>query len=555
MLVPSIFCFLTVLSLLGYSYLFKKLTNKNKEINILNYEIFYGIVVIIFFFFLINFFFPLKNFTLIIFIFGFILFIIGRKKKIFQIKISYYFYLIFIVNFISYYNGPNVDSPMYHLQTLNWMIFHKINLGITNLNIRFGGNSSWHSFLALTNISIKSLSLKYYLSSIIFAITTYSIFFKKKYFLSDIYLFLSICFLLTYTFIHPFVNGPILNHLGNPEVDIVAMFLFIYCFYYFLKFYEKDFIRSDNSINFFIIIIFLAITIKISNISLMFLLLIILFTSSKYKIFNLSNVFIAVTSLFWLIRSFFTSGCFIFPVRKTCLDTEWSDPAYVEYIGQVIQSYTRDTRLRAKWVDFDHTLFSSDWFIPWFKDYYLNTALLKISSVIFLISLIVFFFILIAESFKKNKKNKKNKSKKSFYFIIMIFYLIAIYIWLKAPEVRFASGMIISLPCILLAIVIDKIELNKYFSSKRTLCVVFGIFFLILFKHSGIFNLNHLILINKGNTNYEGIIKIATVNGVEIFLSENAKCGDFPKICVNKKKENYKIKNKLNYRIFVSENK
>ena len=43
--------------------------------------------------------------------------------------------------------------PLYHLQTLNWIILNKINLGITNLNIRFGVNSSWHSFLALMNIS------------------------------------------------------------------------------------------------------------------------------------------------------------------------------------------------------------------------------------------------------------------------------------------------------------------------------------------------------------------------------------------------------------------
>jgi energy-coupling factor transporter transmembrane protein EcfT len=330
------------------------------------------------------------------------------------------------------------------------------------------------------------------------------------------------------------------------------MFLFIYCFYYFLKFYEKNFVRDDNSINFFIIIVFLAVTTKISNISLMFLLFIILFSNKKYNLFNFSNVFVAITSLFWLTRSFFISGCFVFPIKKTCLDTQWSDPIQTEYIGQVIQSYTRDTRLRAKWTDFDYTLYTNDWFIPWFKDYFLNTALLKISSVIFIISLILFVFILFSESFKKNKKKEY---KKNFYFTILIFYFIAIYIWLKAPEVRFASGMIISLPCILLAIVIDKFEFNKYFSNKRTLFIVFGLFFLILIKHSEKFNFEHLILINKGNIQHNNIEKIATVNGVEIYQSMSSQCGDFPKICVNKKKQKYEIVNKLNYRIFVSEKK
>ena len=541
MIVPSIFCFLTVLSLFGYSYLYKRLTSKDREINILNYEIFYGILVIIFLSLLINFFFPLKNFTIILFILGLVVFFLGYKKKIFQVKISYYFFLIFIINFISYYNGSNVDSPLYHLQTLNWMILHKINLGITNLNIRFGVNSSWHSFLALTNITFNSLSLKYYLSSIIFSITTYSLFFKKNYFISDIYLFLSICFLLTYTFIHPFINGPILNQLGNPEVDTVAMFLFIYCFYYFLKFYEKNFVRDNNSINFFIIIVFLAVTIKISNISLMFLLFVILFSNRKYNLFNFSNILVGITSLFWLTRSFFISGCFVFPVKKTCLDTKWNDLAQIEYQGQVIQSYTRDTRLREKWTDFDHTLYSNDWFIPWFKDYFLNTALLKISSMIILISLILFIFILIIESFKKNIKNKKKKNTKSFYFTILIFYFIAIYIWLKAPEVRFASGMIISLPCILLAFMIDRFEFNKYFSNKRVLFIIFGLFFLIINKHYEKFNFEHLVNINKGNRSYDNIVKIATVKGVEIYQSMSSQCRDFPKICVNIKKKNMKL--------------
>ena len=186
----------------------------------------------------------------------------------FKFKLDdYFFYYIKYVdpkiivthndNYISFYNGPNVDSPLYHLQALNWMILNKINLGITNLNIRFGVNSSWHLFLALTNISILSLQLKFYLSSIIFAILSYSVLFKKKYLISDLYLFLSISFLLTYTLIHPFVNGPILNQLGNPEVDTVAMFLFIFCFYTFLKFYENDFKVNNSSINFIIIMIFI----------------------------------------------------------------------------------------------------------------------------------------------------------------------------------------------------------------------------------------------------------------------------------------------------------
>ena len=76
MIAPSILCFLVIVSLFGYSYGCKKLIYRNKEIYILNQDIFYGILVLIFFSLLINFFFPLKNFTIIIFVVGLFLFFI-----------------------------------------------------------------------------------------------------------------------------------------------------------------------------------------------------------------------------------------------------------------------------------------------------------------------------------------------------------------------------------------------------------------------------------------------------------------------------------------------
>ena len=80
---------------------------------------------------------------------------------------------------------------------------------------------------------------------------------------------------------------------------------------------------------------------------------------------------------------------------------------------------------------------------------------------------------------------------------------------------------------------------------------IFGLFSLLIFKHSNKFDLRHLILINKGNyVDFEHIKKIADLDGVEIFHSVKSKCGDFPKICVNKKKKNYEIIQKYNYRIF-----
>ena len=110
--------------------------------------------------------------------------------------------------------------------------------------------------------------------------------------------------------------------------------------------------------------------------------------------------------------------------------------------------------------------------------------------------------------------------------------------------------MIISLPCFLLTIVCNKLKIDRYFRHNYTLSAIMFLFLLIFFKHLGNFELNHLYTINKGNKDYKFIKKIADVNGVEIFQSLHSQCGDFPKICVNKKKENYKIDQKFSYRVF-----
>ena len=226
---------------------------------------------------------------------------------------------------------------------------------------------------------------------------------------------------------------------------------------------------------------------------------------------------------------------FNFSDKKTCIETSWTDINQTDFISKVIQSYTRDTRLRDRWTDFDYTIYSNDWFIPWFKDYFLNTSLLKISTFLIVFSLIALIFLNI---FQNKQINKKKRFFKSFFIYIfsICFFSLAIYIWLKAPEIRFGTGLIISLPCFLLVLVCNKLKIHRYFKHNYSLSSIIFLFLLILFKHLESFELNHLYTINKGNKDYSFIKKIADVDGVEIFHSLNSQCGDFPKICVNKKK-------------------
>jgi hypothetical protein len=548
MIFSSSLCFLTLLSLFGYSYIFKKLIKNTNQI-ILNQDIFFGIFLAIFLSLFFNFFFPLKYFSLPVLILGIIFFIVGYKKKIYQIKLRYHLIFIFLINFFSFYNGVNVDSPMYHLQLINWMTLHKINLGITNLEIRFGMNSSWHSFLALMNISTSYFSTKFYLSSIIFSIICYeSISKKKNIFLNDIYLFLSISFLITYSFLHPFVNGPILNQLGNPEVDTVSMFLYIFVLYLYLRICESEGQNKNYLINLFVILIFLSISFKISNISLILLLISIIITNKSYKILNISNVLVLFATVFWFIKNFLISSCIIYPIKFTCLNTSWLNISDIERHAKIIQSFARDTRLRDKYMNFDYTLYSNDWFLPWVNDYFFNTAILKISSVLFLLSFFIlslsFFF-----SFLKKKIVKINYNVIS----VVIFFVFSIYIWFKVPEVRFGYGFIISLPCFFLACILNKFSNLNYLSSKNIMISIFVLLFLLSSKHFKEFEQEHLIQNNRNNSDYTNIVKIGSFEGTDIYHSTNSQCGDYLEICVNEKKNSYEIISKFNYRIFLSD--
>ena len=62
-----IFNFLVLLSLLGYSFFFKRIINNNKSIIVNISDFFYGLFFILFLSLLINLFFPLKIFTRAIF--------------------------------------------------------------------------------------------------------------------------------------------------------------------------------------------------------------------------------------------------------------------------------------------------------------------------------------------------------------------------------------------------------------------------------------------------------------------------------------------------------
>ncbi len=547
MLITFIANILALKIVFGYSYLFKNFINTKNDVKVYNIDFVYGIFFLSFILIFFNFFIAIFKIKIIILIVGFILFIIGIKKK--NIKISYFKIVSFILIFsiFTYWNYNNVDSPVYHIQTIKWIHDYKITFGLAVLDWHYALNSIWHILLSLFNFQYKGFNLFY-----VFTLVPISIFLaetlnNEKYSISNLCIYYCSLFLILFSLIHPYKNGIIFNHLGNPEVDIIGMVFFILTGYIFLKNYEDD---EKYDFNLLLICSIICPFIKLTYIGSLFFPLII-FYKKKYNLnifFSKLGIFLSSIILLQMIRSYILNSCLLFPIKFTCIPSKWSlSNDQVQFYLNQTQSFARDTRLREKYTNFDYTIHSNDWIIPWVKDYFINDAFLNISFFIFFSSLI--FFIL--NKFKGNKKININVDK--LYPSMLLLFLINFFIWFKAPEIRFGWGILIFFPSLLFTISIINLnyfsKIYKRYSSK----FLFLICVLLVLKNINNFRFENIILPFEKSFDYSQINIIYKSNDIDVYKSNDWKCADFKKICINKPKKNYSLKYINNY-LFISTN-
>ena len=542
--------YLLLLVILGYSFVLKRITFNSNDLIIENIDILYGLALLIFISLFFNFFYPLIHLKLITIIFGFLIFIYAAYKKIFKLNFLLYFIIIFFITYIAYYSNMNIDSPMYHLQVIKWLSFHKISFGLSNLEIRLGFNSSWHSLVALLDLSIYKFSAKYYISALILSSLIYeTVRRKSKLNYSDIFLYLTISFLIFYSFLHPFGNGVILNHLGNPERDIIGMLFFFLIIFFFLKTLENP-ENNKNFINLLILSLFLCITTRLMMSPMVILLLIILLKDKKYEIINFTTILLFIASILWVLRSFFLSGCLFFPFYQTCFKTGWAvNIKEVQFFVEEAMRISRTLPTRNGVGDPNFSLHGYDWIPQWINDYFFSAALLQIGSIIIITTC---FILLIISFFKKYKvKNTINRYDLSIFICVIII----IFFWfISAPETRYALGPLISLPCFFIILLFKKLNLKEFFLDKNTkLSVIMGtLFFLLISKNISYFQFSDLYKDDKIIHNYSHIEKIGKFNDVNYFWG-NFLCTDFKEICVNTVKKNYVIDEILNYKVYKSD--
>ena len=529
-----------IFCILGYSGFLKKIILNNKNFEITSIDFIYGFSFLIFISILLNFLIPLRNITLVIILLGFFLFTYFFYNKNYKLSIFKLALISFFLIFISHEQGISYDSQLYHLQTIQLNTDYKTIFGIGNLQPHYGMNSSWHSLLGLLNNNYLGVNLIYLANISVMCFLINEIFRKDLHLnqnLSYIFLTISVIYIFSYSFFHPYGNGTILNNLGSPEVDLVAMIFFIISIYLYLVCKEK---KTNENFYLFSVSILLVITIKISYIGILLVYLYYVYFNKTYLI-NKINIFIFVSSFIWFLKSFFLTGCLIFPLKNTCLITNWSmNIDAVDSYSKIVQSFARDTPLRLKFTDFDYTINSFQWFMPWFKEYFLITEFLTISSLIIIVSIIILLL-----TFLKDKIN--SNQTKNYYLDLILLLVLNLIIWMKAPEIRFGYGSIISLVVLLLSIIFKSHFSHKFITFKYLL-ILSIIFIPITIKNKN----NYQNFTNESfvrNFDYSKFKVIYKTNDYNVYKPNDNYCNAYKGFCTY---QGYKVSiNKKNNFLFM----
>ncbi len=543
MLITFLANIIVCIIILGHSYLFKIIILRNKDQFVKNLDFIYGIFFLIIVGIIFNFFLPLEKIKLLFSIIGILFFLISFFNKKIRINFLNLLFFLSIFSFFTYWNGNNVDSPVYHIQTIKWIHDYKVTFGLAILDWHYALNSIWHIFLSILSYQYKNFNTLYVINFIpISFMLSESLLIRKKLNLSSLSLFLSSCYLIFFSFIHPFKNGIIFNHLGNPEVDTMGMTFFILATFIFLKYIET---KDNNYFQLLIVSSVICPLIKLTYIgSLFFPLFGIFYTKISLKLFlykiTIESCFLVI---FYFIRNIFLSSCFIFPLHSSCIKTRWSlsNEQVLFYLNQT-KSFARDTRLRAKYTDFEHTIYSNDWFLPWVKDYLLNDAFLKISISIFLLSTFLYF----GNAIRNNLSLRKLNIEKIFYLALFL-YIPNLYIWFQGPEIRFGWGILIIFPCIFLSLFLLNLNILEKLNKKAFNIILYGLCLLLIIKNFNYFTFNNLFIPFQKKFDHSNIVKYGNFDGFEIYRSLDWQCADFKRICINKPKKNYYLKKKQGY--------
>ena len=120
-------------------------------------------------------------------------------------------------------------------------------------------------------------------------------------------------------------------------------------FYLISKILENEFIK-DN----FNIICLLSVFIFLNKTTMMIILIIplIIFKEKKYKSFKIFFSIPTLLLLLWFFKNFLITGCLVYPLHYTCVETQWTNIKKTEIMAIKAESWSKGWPQNKKRINF-----------------------------------------------------------------------------------------------------------------------------------------------------------------------------------------------------------
>tara|TARA_B100000674_G_scaffold498771_1_gene539278 strand:+ start:4799 stop:6463 length:1665 start_codon:yes stop_codon:yes gene_type:complete len=398
-------------------------------------NLFYPILGVILFgniLFIVNFIFPIGNNFLIFLVFS-IQLLNFMKKFNFNIEndFKYFIFTYIFINLILLITSFNIsfhyDAGFYHLNHQNWLRNSNIIFGFVNIYWPYGIGSIYEYISAALWFD-RTFILLHFVNLIFiwffYSFLTYNLIKSKISFYKYSSLFILIFAILDNFGVDGGRNGYIYIQ-GVGKQDITLGILFYVLSIFLINLISKT--RFDkNELYFLLITSLFLFQIKVSSVIIFFLLIIYIVKvkqnnlQSYFELIKLSSPFIVI-GLLWILKTYITTGCFIFPLTITCINNfEWYLIGSTEAFEYITTSFSNSYIIGQSFLIWVETLLSYQ---------IKRTVILNfIYSVCFLVVLKVVFF-------KRYKYSRQTLLFSTLFAILNITYLIFF-----GPEPRYFIG-------------------------------------------------------------------------------------------------------------------
>jgi len=283
-----------------------------------------------------NFFLPLSSWiTAPVMVFGLVLsaYFHSRTRMFTWKGIFVFLGLSLLATLISTSARPHIDTGLYHVPIIKWLVEDPIRPGLANIHERLGFNSAWHVAAAMLSLDGAKYFLPFTLSRALGVLVL--VFFlvewramKREPDLPGVFSVLVLGFLCVSA------RG-FSNELGTLSTDMPSAMLALVCMQYFIKLSRNA--CSTVPRQMLMILPVFAVTIKLTQ-SPVLLLGVFAVVMSK-KIPATATVVAISTLALWCLRNLALSGCWFYPAALSCINTlPWT--ITTDHIGSTLQMIT-----------------------------------------------------------------------------------------------------------------------------------------------------------------------------------------------------------------------